>query len=42
VTTYVAATGSVSREDAASKAFIQFLKTPAAVAVLKSKGLDPG
>jgi molybdate transport system substrate-binding protein len=42
VTTYVAATGAMSREGAASKAFIQFLKTPAAGAALKAKGLDPG
>ena len=42
VTTYVAATSDKSREGAAGKAFIQFLKTPAAGAVLKAKGLDPG
>ncbi len=42
VTTYVAATGATSREDAAGKAFIQFLKTPATGSVLKAKGLDPG
>ena len=42
VTTYVAATGAISRESVAGKAFIQFLKTPAAGAVLKAKGLDPG
>ncbi len=40
VTTYVAATSALSREG--SKAFIQFLKTPAARAVLTAKGLDPG
>jgi len=42
VTTYVASTGAMSRESEASKTFIQFLKTSAAVAVLKAKGLDPG
>jgi molybdate transport system substrate-binding protein len=42
VTTYVASAGAMSREGEASKAFIQFLKTPAAGAVLKAKGLDPG
>jgi molybdate transport system substrate-binding protein len=42
VTTYVAATSAMSREGEAGKAFIQFLKTPAAGAVLKAKGLDPG
>ena len=42
VTTYVAATGATSREGAAGKAFIQFLKTPATGSVLKAKGLDPG
>ena len=42
VTTYVAATGAMSREGAAGKSFIQFLKTPATGAVLKAKGLDPG
>jgi molybdate transport system substrate-binding protein len=42
VTTYVAATAAMSREGAAGKAFIQFLKTPATGTVLKAKGLDPG
>ena len=42
MTTYVAATGAMSREGAANKAFIQFLKAPAAGAILKAKGLDPG
>jgi molybdate transport system substrate-binding protein len=42
VTTYVAATSATSREGTAGKAFIQFLKTPAAGTVLKAKGLDPG
>jgi molybdate transport system substrate-binding protein len=42
VTTYVAATGAMSRDGEAGKAFIQFLKTPAAGALLKAKGLDPG
>jgi hypothetical protein len=32
----------MSREGAASEAFIQFLKTPATGSVLKAKGLDPG
>jgi molybdate transport system substrate-binding protein len=42
VTTYVAATSAKSRDGEAGKAFIQFLKTPAAGALLKAKGLDPG
>jgi len=42
VTTYVAAMSAASREGTAGKAFIQFLKTPAAGAMLKAKGLDPG
>src|SRR5215813_6482327 len=42
VTTYVAATGATSREAAAGKEFIQFLKRPATGALLKAKGLDPG
>jgi molybdate transport system substrate-binding protein len=42
VTTYTAATGATSRESEPGKAFIRFLKTPAAGTVLKTKGLDPG
>jgi molybdate transport system substrate-binding protein len=42
VTVYVAAVNVASKESAAGKAFIAFLKTPAGIAELKAKGLDPG
>jgi molybdate transport system substrate-binding protein len=34
--------GSTSKEAAATKAFVDFLKAPAAVPVLKAKGMEPG
>jgi molybdate transport system substrate-binding protein len=34
--------GSASKEPAAAKAFLDFLKAPAAAPVLKSKGMEPG
>ena len=42
VTPYTAAVGAASKEVAAGKAFISYLTTPAAHAVFKAKGLDPG
>jgi molybdate transport system substrate-binding protein len=39
---YPAAVGTGAKEAEAAKAFIKFLTTPAAAAVLKAKGLEPG
>jgi molybdate transport system substrate-binding protein len=39
---FTAAVAADSREAEAAKAFIAFLKTPAAVAVIKAKGMTPG
>jgi molybdate transport system substrate-binding protein len=41
-TVYPAAVAADSKEPGAAKALIQFLTAPAAIAVLKSKGLSPG
>jgi molybdate transport system substrate-binding protein len=38
---FTAAVGSETKETAAAKALIQYLKGPAAVAIIKSKGMDP-
>jgi molybdate transport system substrate-binding protein len=42
ITPYTAAVGANSKEAATGTAFIRFLTTPAAHAVFKAKGLDPG
>jgi molybdate transport system substrate-binding protein len=39
---YAAGTSAAAKEPRAAKAFIQFLIAPAAVPVLKAKGLEPG
>jgi molybdate transport system substrate-binding protein len=39
---FTAAVGSETRETTAAKALIEYLKGPAAVAIIKSKGMDPG
>jgi molybdate transport system substrate-binding protein len=39
---YPAAVGTDAKSPDAAKAFIKFLTTPAAAAVLKAKGLEPG
>jgi molybdate transport system substrate-binding protein len=41
-TVFPAAVGSAAKEPDAAKALIKFLQTPAATAVLKAKGLEPG
>jgi molybdate transport system substrate-binding protein len=41
VTAYVAAIPVNAKEPAAAKALIDFLRSPGAIAVMKSKGLDP-
>lgn len=39
---FTSAVAADTREAEAAKAFISYLKTPAAVAVIKSKGMEPG
>jgi ABC-type molybdate transport system substrate-binding protein len=39
---YPAAVGTGAKSPEAAQAFIKFLTTPAAAAVLKTKGLEPG
>jgi molybdate transport system substrate-binding protein len=39
---FTAAVGSEAKETAAAKTLIEYLKGPAAVAIIKSKGMDPG
>ena len=39
---FTAALAADTKEAEAAKAFIAFLKTPAAVAVIKAKGMNPG
>lgn len=39
---FTAAVAADSKEAEAAKAFIAFLKTPAAIAVIKAKGMNPG
>ena len=39
---YLAAVSAGSKEAAAGKAFIDFLRTPAAAGVIKAKGMTPG
>jgi molybdate transport system substrate-binding protein len=39
---FTAAVATDSKEAEAAKAFISFLKSPEAVAVLKAKGMTPG
>lgn len=41
-TVYPAAVAADAKEPAAANAFIKYLSTPAAIAVLKAKGLSPG
>ena len=42
MTKFTAGIGTGSKSSDAAKALIQFLKGPAASAVFKSKGLEPG
>jgi molybdate transport system substrate-binding protein len=42
VTEFTAGIGAGSKASDAAKSLIQFLKGPAASAVFKSKGLEPG
>ena len=39
---FTAALGAGTKEDAAAKALVDFLKTPDAISVIKSKGMTPG
>lgn len=39
---YTGGVGAAAKEAAAAKAFLEFLKTPAALQVIKAKGLEPG
>jgi molybdate transport system substrate-binding protein len=39
---FTAAVGAASKETAAAKAFIDFLRTPEAVTVIKARGMTPG
>ena len=39
---FAAGIGATAKDTAAAKAFIDFLKAPAAVPVLKAKGMEPG
>jgi molybdate transport system substrate-binding protein len=39
---FTAAVAADSKEAAAAKAFIDYLKTPEATAVMKAKGVTPG
>jgi molybdate transport system substrate-binding protein len=39
---FTAAVAADTKEAEAAKAFITYLKTPAAVAVIKAKGMEPG
>ena len=39
---FAAGIGATTKETEAAKAFINFLKAPAAVPVLKTKGMEPG
>jgi molybdate transport system substrate-binding protein len=41
-TVYPAAVAAATKEGDAARALIKFLTSPAAIAVLKSKGLSPG
>jgi molybdate transport system substrate-binding protein len=41
-TLFPAAVGTGAKEPEAAKAFIKFLTAPAAIPVLKAKGLEPG
>jgi molybdate transport system substrate-binding protein len=42
ITVFTAAVGTAAKEPAGAQALIKFLKAPAAAAVFKAKGLDPG
>jgi molybdate transport system substrate-binding protein len=39
---FTAAVAASSKDAAAAKAFIDFLKTPEAIGVIKAKGMTPG
>jgi molybdate transport system substrate-binding protein len=39
---FTAAVAANSKEAEAAKAFITYLRTPAATAVIKAKGMNPG
>ena len=42
ITTFTAGVAADSKEAEAAKAFINYLKTPEAAAVMKGKGVTPG
>jgi molybdate transport system substrate-binding protein len=39
---FTAAVAAATKEAEAARAFITYLKTPAAVAIIKAKGMEPG
>ena len=41
-TTYATVIPTIAKEPAAAKAFIEFVASPEAISILKSKGLEPG
>ena len=42
MTTFTAAVGAQSTAPDAAKAFMKFIGTPEALAVIKAKGMEPG